>query len=406
MRGKSLALLALALGCGLVASLGITQVMSKRDQGGAPAGGGQTVLVAVKEVPLGNVLSAQDVKLEEWPKDKLPAGALTRVEDIEGRRAKARLFPHDFILDQKLLSKDASVGGYDALIPKGYRVATVRVDSQSGGAGLLLPGSRVDLLVHVTRDPNKGFLETTTKTILEDLKVFAVNDVVSMDSSGPETKSIQARTVSLLVTPSQAEKITLANELGTIRLIMRPPEDDAKGNSKGATSNELLGVSEGSNREKDTPLLGQPGLPKPAKSGLNSVFDAMRAKSEKPALSMGILTPERPKHSFRLLRGAEVVDMELEQHETQADAGKGFTLWKAIGSAATAATAAARLNKEPADSGRMNAGPDAVTKNDPKASRQPPKNDLKPANNETKPGSGNSPPGTNEVKVTDSSRTN
>jgi pilus assembly protein CpaB len=336
---------------------------------------------------LGNVLSAQDVKLEEWPKDKLPAGALTRIEDIEGRRVRTKLFPHDFILDQKLVSKDASTGGVDGLIPKGYRVATVRVDAQSGGAGLLMPGSRVDLLVHVRRDPAVGFNETMTKTILEDLKVFAINDVVSIDSSAPETKSIQARTVSLLVTPSQAEKITLANHLGTIQLVMRPPEDDGKGHAKGGTtSNELLGVTEGSNREKDTPFLARPSLSKPSKpqspGGVTAVFDKMRANSQKPALSMAILPPERSKWTCRVLKGAEVMDVEMEEQETQPAGGKGFTLWKAIGSAATAV---ARMEKDSPDGGRMSAGLDPGKKIEPKGPTDPaklPKNEWKPTKND------------------------
>ena len=117
--------------------------------------------------------------------------------------------------------------GADALIPKGYRVVSVRVESVTVHGGLLMPGSRVDIQVYINRNPAGGIPETTTRTLLQDVKVFAVNDVVSMDTPGQDTKSIQGRTVSLLVTPEQAERVTLASELGTIRLIMRSPDDDA-----------------------------------------------------------------------------------------------------------------------------------------------------------------------------------
>ena len=77
------------------------------------------------------------------------------------------------------------------MIPKGYRVVSIRVDAVSGGANLLLPGCRVNLLVHMARNASLGIRETTTRTILQDIKVFAVNDVVTLDTSGPETKSIR-----------------------------------------------------------------------------------------------------------------------------------------------------------------------------------------------------------------------
>ena len=212
--------------------LGITQVMAKRGDGKTPAAETRTVCVAAKDVAMGESLTRETVSTEEWPKDKVPTGTVTSLDDAEGRRAETKFFAGEPILDQKLFGKGESSGA-DALIPKGYRVVSVRVDAVSGGGGLLLPGSRVDLLVHMTRNPSLGMQETITRTILQDIKVFAVNDVVSLDSTGQQdTKSIQARTVSLLVTPAQAEKITLASELGTIRLVMRSPDEDSQAQTR------------------------------------------------------------------------------------------------------------------------------------------------------------------------------
>ena len=92
MRGKSLALLILALGCGLVASLGITQVLARRGEQAPPA---ETlpVYVAKADIPSGMLAGDDVVKVEQWPKEHVPAGALSKKEDIQARRARTRSLP-------------------------------------------------------------------------------------------------------------------------------------------------------------------------------------------------------------------------------------------------------------------------------------------------------------------------
>ena len=181
------------------------------------------------------------LKLEQWPKDKIPPGAISRIEDIEGRRARTRLYAGEPILENKLLGKGASQQGATALIPKGYRVVPVKVDLVSGGSSLILPGDRVDVMVHLVRDPSREIPETVTRTILQDIKVFAVNDVLDLEKEKDGGKSIVAKTISLLVTPEQAAKVMLASQMGTINLVMRSPEDDQPTANVQATPSELFG---------------------------------------------------------------------------------------------------------------------------------------------------------------------
>ena len=138
MRGKSLALLMLALGCGLVASLGITQVMRKRGEATTATGDTQPIFVAMKDVGQGEPLTPESLKLEQWPKDKVPPGAMNHLEDIENRRTRTKLYAGEPILDAKLAPKGVNAPGADIMIPKGYRVVSIRVDAVSGGANLLL----------------------------------------------------------------------------------------------------------------------------------------------------------------------------------------------------------------------------------------------------------------------------
>jgi pilus assembly protein CpaB len=402
MRGKSLALLALALGCGLVASLGITQVMAKRND---PVADMETVLVAAKDIPTGGQITAPMLKLEQRPKEQVSPGALNRIEDVEGRRARAELFAGDIILEQKLLGKDATGRGADALVPKGYRVVSVRVDAVSGGAGLLLPGSRVDLLVHVTRNPALGFQQTTTKTVLQDLKVFAVNDVVSVDPNGPETKSIAARTVSLLVTPAQAEKITLASELGVIRLVMRGIEEETQSVTRGSTPSELFGTVEAGRRDKDSLMQQEPVAASKQQDGLLAALNSMRKASIVDNGDLPITAPpaEKPKWGFRMLKGNEVVDLELEGNETASAAGKVVSLWKVVGSAAKPK---AGIPSQPAGWGKLDPADELrAAGSEPKAAK-PAKEELSPTKVGLLPGKDESKPGKDERKSTDSSRKN
>jgi pilus assembly protein CpaB len=331
MRTKSVALLVLALGCGLVASLGITQVMARRGSDATPAGETQTVMVAVKDVALGETLSTQNVRSEEWPQGKVPTGALARLEDVDGRKGRAKFYQGEPILEQRLFGKGMDPVGADGLIPKGYRVVTVRVDAVSANGNLLLPGSRVDLLVHIARNPSIGFPETTTRTILQNIKVFAVNEVVSTDpAGGPESKSIAARTVSLLVTPNQAEKITLAAELGNIRLVMRSPEEDSQAQTHGALPQELFGDAGVGHRERETLLPVEAGSSPKATGGF---LEFLKAQAKNMPSQGGVPTPnpETLKWSMRVLKGAQVDDVELEPGDQLTAAGGDVGLWKVNG---------------------------------------------------------------------------
>ncbi len=277
MRPKSIILLVLALGCGLVASIGINQVLANRGQT-PPPGETESIFVAMVDVPLGHAVSPENMKLEAWPKDKVPPGALKKLEEVDGRRTRTKLYAGEPILEAKLLTKGASDQGATALIPKGHRVVSVRVDAVSGGSSLIVPGDRVDVLVHLVKNEGKGIGETSTRTILQDVKVFAVNATFSREPQDKDETAIQAKTISLLVTPEQAELVTLATEMGTIRLVMRSPEDEAVASTSGALVHQLLGNETRKSDRDDEKLV------KESKTGQNDLVDFLnKQKNDEPA---------------------------------------------------------------------------------------------------------------------------
>ena len=332
MRPKSLLLLILALGCGLVASIGITQVMAKRDGNTATSGvETQPILVALDRIPLWTPLSAQVLKLEEWPKDKVPQGALSEIEEVDGRRTRTAIYPGEPILDTKLFGKGANEHGASVMIPKGYRLVSVKVDSVSG-AGLILPGDRVDVAVILRADPGRGVSETTTKTFLHDIKVFAVNDQFQVDPSTDE-KSITAKTVSLVVTPKQAQDVMVCSEAGKIQLVMRSPDDDKPEEIPASKLSEILhGKGKGSDREKESLV----EKPKPEeKSNLAKKFEDFLNKARAtagPIPGTDVAAAQPPQTwPMRFILGSEIREVVMGPEGRPAKGPTRPGLWKSGG---------------------------------------------------------------------------
>ena len=114
------------------------------------------------------------------------------------------------------------------------------------------------------QNPNRGIDETTTKTILQDVKVFAVDTSFVGKENEKGEQASQAKTISLLVTPQQAEKIDLVSQLGFIRLVMRSPDDSQDSGAGGADISDIFGHGEKSDRSQEN----RPGKPNAASSFL------------------------------------------------------------------------------------------------------------------------------------------
>src|SRR5690606_17677339 len=110
--------------------------------------------------------------------DKVPDGAVRTLEQLEGRRPLTRLYPGEPILAAKLIDANKFYGASDK-IPKGFRVASVKVTMDSSASGLINPGDSVDVLVFLRR--GRGVSITSTRTILKNVTVFAVNDRFQRD---------------------------------------------------------------------------------------------------------------------------------------------------------------------------------------------------------------------------------
>ncbi len=347
MRTRSVILLALALVCGLIAAIGINQVMANRKNEHRPTGETKAIFVATMDIAPGDPITPKSVKLEEWPAGKIPEDALSQIEQMDGRRAKVKLYPGEVLRDIKLFKKGETGHLATELIPHGYRVVAVEVDEVAGGGALIRPGDRVDVLIHLERNPHKGIETTTTQTVLQDAKVFAVGAVFKVDPGRDDEKSLQAKTISLLVTPEQAQKVTMASEMGKIRLTLRSHSDSMQSNLSPTSPSFLHHLGEGASRLQES--LFKPGPAEsnelPKRSGILDFLNQLSKESKtEPAAresSPVAMEPKSDEWTMRVLTGEQVADVRMQR------AGGVGTHWVTVGAEFEPAVPAAPLPPVP-----------------------------------------------------------
>lgn len=175
------------------------------------------VVVAAMDVPQGQQLGKQHLKLIDWPADLKPSGSVDKLEDALDKIARQPLTTGDVITEAKLAK--LSDGSYlSALVGENKRAVTVRVDDVVGVAGFILPGNHVDVLASKVERSSQV---VTVRTVLEDVIVLAVDQELSPDNNKPKI----VRAVTLELTPAQSEGIVKASHEGKIQLALRNPND-------------------------------------------------------------------------------------------------------------------------------------------------------------------------------------
>lgn len=233
---KSTVLIAIAVGCGLIAMIGVLQYMRQLPKSQAVQL--EPVVVAIKEIDINTPFSDENLKLVQWPGNQVPPGAAKSLKDLENKYARIRLFPGEAILPGKVMESDDTSGS--VRVPQGYRVVSVKSDAQTAVSNLVEPGDRVDVIVVLGA---KARAVAVAKTILLAVRVFAINREMSRNPDGTVAPD-GARTVSLLVKPDQAEKLMMASELGEIRLALRGPDDPRVDETGGCTVRDMLGMGD------------------------------------------------------------------------------------------------------------------------------------------------------------------
>ncbi|MFH1304342.1 MAG: Flp pilus assembly protein CpaB [Planctomycetota bacterium] len=221
MKVKSLMMLVVAVGCGLVAMLGVRQVLNKDDNKEEVKMA--NVLVTFAEIAPGTPLNESNVKFKSWAIDQIPQGAVTKLEEYKDRSIKTRAVPGEIVMKAKL--SEQGVRGASVEIPDGKRVFTTSVDMTKTHSGLILPGDFVDVYVTFTARKPQGGMSTITKVILERVKIFATDSLT--DAGGSDTNQIKSKNISLLLSPKEGAMLKLAEKKGEVHLALRAASDTA-----------------------------------------------------------------------------------------------------------------------------------------------------------------------------------
>lgn len=192
------------------------------------------VVVAAKPLSLGGTIKPGDVKVSKVPNDQFPKGAFSKVEEVMDRPVVSNILLDEAIIVGRLGERGSGLG-IAPIIPVGMRAVTVRVTEVVGVAGFVLPGMRVDVLV-TGRPPESN--DTVTTTVLQNIIVLSAGQNYQPDARG---QAINANTVTMLVSPEQAEMLTLAGNEGRIQLVLRNGSDHGIEKTPGRELAELYG---------------------------------------------------------------------------------------------------------------------------------------------------------------------
>ena len=235
------------------------------------------VVVATDELRFGDTLAADKLKLVSWPKEAMPEGAFTSVEEAIGegqRKVLKAVAENEPLLEAKLSGEDGRAG-LSGIIADGMRAVTIPVDTVKGVGGFVQPGDRVDI-VFSQRDRRSG--QQTAKIIMEKVKVLTV-DQEADNVGSPKV----AKTVTLETDAEGAQRLALAAEVGRLSLLLRGVGDEA------SVEKSVVSFGQATNSGEEN----ADGAPDPAVDGKDGGF-------------LSFLNKEKKSQTIRVVRGDQV----------------------------------------------------------------------------------------------------
>jgi pilus assembly protein CpaB len=192
------------------------------------------VVAAAVDLPVGSLVTEEKLRLIPVRGDHLPPGTFSSKEPLLERGVVVPMVANEMVLESKLAPVGAGAG-LPTVIPAGMRAVSVKVDEVIGVAGFVLPGTRVDVLVTV--EPPEEDSEPVTKLVLQNVQVLAAGESIQRDSEG---KPQNVTVITLLVSPDDSEKLTLAATEGMIQLALRNVMDQDSVRTVGSDVGSLV----------------------------------------------------------------------------------------------------------------------------------------------------------------------
>ena len=232
MNVKKMAPLIVALILGGIAAKMAFDFIQKRQNGLTSETKRPQMVVAKRSVEAGTALTEEDLALGDISSDSVPETAFTSTDQLLGRVTVVALLQGQAITST-LLAPRGMGPGLQAAVPLGMRAVTVEINEMTGVAGYLVPGCHVDV-IQTLRDDKTG--QPTARTLAQNVKITAVGM-----RHNPQDGDGGGRSITLLVTPPQAELMELCSTIGRPRFTLRNGNDLTPVEPKGVTLAELLG---------------------------------------------------------------------------------------------------------------------------------------------------------------------
>lgn len=300
MKPKTMILMVVAIGCGLVASVMTSQLIADRNAGEPREKLVKVLAVKTKIKAFELIKEPEKFFFEkELPESAAPKKALRSMEEVKDKRPLRALNEDNIVTQDDLVGKD--LNSLSVQLQPGTRAVAIRVNPESLAGGFVLPGSRVDVLHTLRRNGENSM----TTTILQNMLVLAVDMNPTAD---PEKQAMLGNTVTLGARLEEAQRLTVASLSGELRLVLRPIGEDKSVSLKGSSVADLtrpLGESDDANastEESAAPFSNLaslipplPPLPAPPE----------QKEPEKPA---PVVRPEPvvKKHTLTLIQGDQV----------------------------------------------------------------------------------------------------
>lgn len=232
MNGKRIGVaLLVSLVLAIVVTVAVARLIdSRRRRDGQP----QHYVAASENIAAGQVVKASDLKMISWTSPSTLPGGFTSIKDVAGRIAIYPIGTGEPVMTESL-AKPGSGFGLVGKIPLGMRAIAIKTDDVSGVDGFLFPGCHVDILVTSHGPFGSGYV---TNTVLQDVTVLAAGHQTEPD---PQGKPITVSVVTVLVSPSNAQKIALATAEGQIHFVLRNGADTANVSGPAMMTSQLVG---------------------------------------------------------------------------------------------------------------------------------------------------------------------
>lgn len=219
----------------LLASVGVYKFLSERSRVAEQARLETVgIVVAVVDIPMGSTINPNMVAVSAWPRSLYPKDSFADPKALSGRVARRDFQRGEPIVQSKLVPTEKGSGLMSLRVPSGLRAFSVRVNEVVGVGGFIVPDVKVDVVV-TTGDPVRAN-QQVSKIVLENILVLAAGQTIEQK----ENKPITVNTVTLALTPEEAEKLALASNEGKIQLALRHFLDTDNVLTSGADKPRLL----------------------------------------------------------------------------------------------------------------------------------------------------------------------